>query len=449
MPPPPDGWSWPAEGECIEVEVQVSDDTLPTWILSQVLQVLVDGQFQARIVLPDGSDQWEDWFSWQEEGTDWRRKHGKKRVSAGTNSVATRGIDQRIPLPDQRWRAEGGSNDAGASTGKGEESDEDEGLDAGWEAGQACWGIYYETSRGGSARGKSEQSGAPAAVTTDASARPAADGGGSSSGTVGKSALKWVAPAVGKHVMVQVDGSWVKGEVVHIVQRRGQSAVGVSVDDSATRNYSQKDEGKSWRRVAPAVGTLVEVEVDEEGEVSWRSASVRQRSVRDGSFTAVVLYPDGMPDEDFVEKYSVSDEGVEWRYVNKPLGKKGKAASGADSGLVIGFADTASFKGEPSPSVSSLAMPSPSSAGKGAKKPRFSRETILLLEAAFGELNGVTPTGEALAEVRQLLAPLHHLHRPVTTPHASAGEGHHGARGDAAAGLVLESATETEGSQKV
>ena len=63
----------------------------------------------------------------------------------------------------------------------------------------------------------------------------------------------------------------------------------------------------------------VEVEVDEEGEVSWRSASVRKRSV--GDFTAVVLYPDGMPDEDFVEKYSVSDEGVEWRYPSKPLGK--------------------------------------------------------------------------------------------------------------------------------
>jgi hypothetical protein len=27
-----------------------------------------------RIVLPDGSDQWDDWFSWQEEGSDWRRR---------------------------------------------------------------------------------------------------------------------------------------------------------------------------------------------------------------------------------------------------------------------------------------------------------------------------------------------------------------------------------------
>ena len=45
----------------------------------------MDGQFEARIVLPDGSDQWEDWFSWQDEGTDWRRGSatGKKRKAPG------------------------------------------------------------------------------------------------------------------------------------------------------------------------------------------------------------------------------------------------------------------------------------------------------------------------------------------------------------------------------
>ena len=53
---------------------------------------------------------------------------------------------------------------------------------------------------------------------------------------------------------VQLDGSWSKGEVVRIVQRRGQAALSVSVEDGATRNYAQKDEGKTWRRVAPAIG---------------------------------------------------------------------------------------------------------------------------------------------------------------------------------------------------
>ena len=27
-----------------------------------------------------------------------------------------------------------------------------------------------------------------------------------------------------------------------------------AVEDGATRNYAQKDEGKTWRRVAPAIG---------------------------------------------------------------------------------------------------------------------------------------------------------------------------------------------------
>ena len=54
----------------------------------------MDGQFQARIELPDGSDAWDDWFSWQEEGVDWRRHtasrtKGKQRKGAkGTAAKA-------------------------------------------------------------------------------------------------------------------------------------------------------------------------------------------------------------------------------------------------------------------------------------------------------------------------------------------------------------------------
>ena len=54
----------------------------------------MDGQFQARIELPDGSDAWDDWFSWQEEGVDWRRHtasraKGKRRKGAkGTAAKA-------------------------------------------------------------------------------------------------------------------------------------------------------------------------------------------------------------------------------------------------------------------------------------------------------------------------------------------------------------------------
>ena len=86
------------------------------------------------------------------------------------------------------------------------------------------------------------------------------------------------------------------------------------------------------------------------------------------------------------------------------------------------------------------ATPGPSTAGKELEaNVRFTRETVSLLEAAFGELGGATPTGEALAEVRRTLPPLctdlhrsvrrmlasvHRLHRPVTkdstrmAPHA-------------------------------
>ena len=101
-PPPPTGWTWPFEGECIEVEVEGSDESPPAWIPSRVLQVLIDGQFQARIELPDGSDAWDDWFSWQDEGTDWRRKaagtKGKRRKGAkGAKGAAAKAVPRAAP----------------------------------------------------------------------------------------------------------------------------------------------------------------------------------------------------------------------------------------------------------------------------------------------------------------------------------------------------------------
>ena len=100
-PPPPAGWAWPTEGERIEVEVEGSDESPATWVPSRVLQVLVDGQFQARIELPDGSDAWDDWFSWQDEGTDWRRKavgtKGKKRKPAGAKGAAAKAAPRAAP----------------------------------------------------------------------------------------------------------------------------------------------------------------------------------------------------------------------------------------------------------------------------------------------------------------------------------------------------------------
>ena len=79
-PRPPAGWVWPREGDWVEVEVAVKEESPPSWIASQVVVMLVDGMFQARIVLPDGSDEWLDWFTWEEEGSDWRRAVNKTVV---------------------------------------------------------------------------------------------------------------------------------------------------------------------------------------------------------------------------------------------------------------------------------------------------------------------------------------------------------------------------------
>ena len=68
MPPPE--FLWLNEGERIEVEVEVHDG-LVRWMPAEVLQVLVDGSFQATIHVP--GDPFEDWFTWQDEGKDWRR----------------------------------------------------------------------------------------------------------------------------------------------------------------------------------------------------------------------------------------------------------------------------------------------------------------------------------------------------------------------------------------
>ena len=71
-PPPPAGWVWPREGEVIEVEVD--EEGIPiTWHKAKVITVLIDGWFSAHITTPQDAIGWDDWFTWREEGTDWRR----------------------------------------------------------------------------------------------------------------------------------------------------------------------------------------------------------------------------------------------------------------------------------------------------------------------------------------------------------------------------------------
>ena len=62
-------------GEALEVEVV--DGDLRAWQRAEVVAVLQDGWFQARI--GHGDQAWSDWFTWQEEGTDWRRPPPRAR----------------------------------------------------------------------------------------------------------------------------------------------------------------------------------------------------------------------------------------------------------------------------------------------------------------------------------------------------------------------------------
>ena len=70
-PKPPPEWQWPRDGEQLEVEVE-GHDGVNHWVPAVVLQVLVDGMFQARVQVPD--DPFDDWFTWEDEGQDWRRR---------------------------------------------------------------------------------------------------------------------------------------------------------------------------------------------------------------------------------------------------------------------------------------------------------------------------------------------------------------------------------------
>ena len=51
--------------------METTEGDVTAWQPAEVVAVLQDGWFQARI--GEGDQAWSDWFTWQEEGTDWRR----------------------------------------------------------------------------------------------------------------------------------------------------------------------------------------------------------------------------------------------------------------------------------------------------------------------------------------------------------------------------------------
>ena len=86
-PPPPAGWRWPREGDCVEIEVEEEGATLwrPATVVSVTSIGSESGWFSARML---HDDEWVDWFTWQEEGKDWRRTGGKRKLSATAPKLA-------------------------------------------------------------------------------------------------------------------------------------------------------------------------------------------------------------------------------------------------------------------------------------------------------------------------------------------------------------------------
>ena len=97
---------WPRDGEQLEVEAEVSGG-LVRWVPAVVLQLLVDGSFQARVQVP--GDPFEDWFTWEDEGTDWRRPKAAK-VSKAAKARKTVYSSTRCPVDDS---ADGAGDDSG------------------------------------------------------------------------------------------------------------------------------------------------------------------------------------------------------------------------------------------------------------------------------------------------------------------------------------------------
>ena len=106
IPPPPVDWEWPAEDDCIEVEV-ADEYGVTAWHKSKVKQVLVDGWFQAVIKTP--RDSWEDWFTWREEGIDWRRyvapPHKASKASLSGRVSGSGGGGSSGRMQTEKWPA--------------------------------------------------------------------------------------------------------------------------------------------------------------------------------------------------------------------------------------------------------------------------------------------------------------------------------------------------------
>ena len=92
---PPESWEFPKEGDAIEVEVE-GDGAVTNWEKAQVVELAPwNGSFKARIKTKD--DSWDDWFTWREEGTDWRRKSSRRRSGGEGRKSGADCYKSRLP----------------------------------------------------------------------------------------------------------------------------------------------------------------------------------------------------------------------------------------------------------------------------------------------------------------------------------------------------------------
>ena len=67
--------------------------------------MLVDGSFQALVKTPE--DPFEDWFTWEDEGKDWRRPRGGSGSSGGGGGGGGSGHKRRVRSADDDMAAAG------------------------------------------------------------------------------------------------------------------------------------------------------------------------------------------------------------------------------------------------------------------------------------------------------------------------------------------------------
>ena len=115
-PPPPAGWRWPREGDRVEIEVEEEGATL--WRAATVVSVISTGPeagwFSARML---HDDERVDWFTWQEEGKDWRRTGGKRKLSATASKLAEAEAAAGAAGADQKRKLSATASQAAADGG--------------------------------------------------------------------------------------------------------------------------------------------------------------------------------------------------------------------------------------------------------------------------------------------------------------------------------------------